>query len=173
MRCVGWEMVPRGHGDLESLSIPPMEHLFEKNFSYDFTFQPPSPLPAPAPSPRNLSLQQHPLVGEPAAPQQAQGLALGWLLPSRYEPWGRALNQCKQGASLGGNWNPTVGERAGWGRTWWLSSSGCPKHHTTTVRGVSVKSFANPSLEVGHSFSDTDKTTAHAAQTPSLPLPAR
>ena len=42
----------------------------------------------------------------------------------------------------------------------WFSSLGCPKHHTTTDRGLSVKSFANHNLEVGHSFSGTDKTTA-------------
>lgn len=166
-------MMPRGHRDLKSLSTPPMEHLFEKNCPHDLTFQPPSPLPPPAPSPCNLSLQQHPWLVNQLLHSKPRGLALSRLLPSRYEPRGVALNQYNQGTNLGDNWNTMVGERVRWDRTWWFSSLGCPKHHTTTDRGLSVKSFANHNLEVGHSFSDTDKTTAHAAQTLSLPLPAR
>ena len=173
MRCVGWEMMPRGHRDLESLSTPPVEHLFEKNCPRDLTFQPPSPLPPQPLHPAISHSSGTPWLVNQLLHSKPRGLALGRLLPSRYEPQGVALNWYNQGTNLGDNWNTMVGERVRWDRRWWFSSLGCPKHHTTTDRGLSVKSFANYNLEVGHSFSDTDKTTAHAAPTPSLPLPAR
>ena len=100
MRCVGWEMMPQGHGDLKSLSTPPMEHLFEKNCPHDLTFQPPSTLPPPAHPVTSHSSSTLWLVNQ-LLHNKPRGLVLGRLLPSRYEPREGALNKCNQGASLG------------------------------------------------------------------------